>query len=122
MRRLLTIIQYSQGPAEARVCKESKQYYLILHTHLYTLTFTFAKKIYCVTITRVLSRPQPQMYPTVTLTPLLQPPQGKYMTKISILCIIHTITVKPVFKGHSDEGTLCDQRTFPRNGVLSSPC
>ena len=31
-------------------------------------------------------------------------------------------TVKPVFKGHSDEGTPCDQGTLSQNGVLSSPC
>ena len=27
-------------------------------------------------------------------------------------------TVKPVFKGHCDEGTTCDQGTLPQNGVL----
>ena len=31
-------------------------------------------------------------------------------------------TVKPVFKGHCDEGTTCDQGTLSQNGVLSSPC
>ena len=29
-------------------------------------------------------------------------------------------TVKPVFKGHCDEGTPCDQGTLSQNGVLSS--
>ena len=31
-------------------------------------------------------------------------------------------TVKPVFKGHCDEGTPCDQGTLSQNRVLSSPC
>ena len=31
-------------------------------------------------------------------------------------------TVKPVFKGHCDEGTTCDQGTLSHNGILSSPC
>ena len=31
------------------------------------------------------------------------------------------VTVKPVFKGHSDERTTCDQGTSSYNGVLSSP-
>ena len=31
-------------------------------------------------------------------------------------------TVKPVFKGHCDERTPCDQGTLSQNGVLSSPC
>ena len=30
-------------------------------------------------------------------------------------------TVKPVFKGHCDEGTPCDQGTLSQNSVLSSP-
>ena len=36
--------------------------------------------------------------------------------------ISHTCTVKPVFKGHCDEGTPCDQGTLSQNGVLSAPC
>ena len=31
-------------------------------------------------------------------------------------------TLKPVFKGHCDEGTPCDQGTLSQNGILSSPC
>ena len=33
-----------------------------------------------------------------------------------------SVTVKPVFKGHCDEGTTCDQGTLSQNGVLSSLC
>ena len=39
---------------------------------------------------------------------------------------IFSVTVKPVFKGHSDdsgtERTPCDQGTFSQNGVLSFSC
>ena len=38
------------------------------------------------------------------------------------ICQIFLYTVKPAFKGHTDEGTPCDQGTLSQNGVLSSPC
>ena len=38
------------------------------------------------------------------------------------LLILMLYTVKPVFKGHCDEGTTCDQGTLSQNRVLSSPC
>ena len=40
------------------------------------------------------------------------------------LQIVDTIpyTVKPVFKGHCDERTPCDQGTLSQNGIIYSPC
>ena len=43
---------------------------------------------------------------------------------VTVYDIIGTVdtTVKPVFKGHCDEGTTYNQGTLSQNGVLSSPC
>ena len=47
-----------------------------------------------------------------------------YITPISELryIYINRHTVKPVFKGHCNERTTCDQGTLSRNNVLYSPC
>ena len=47
----------------------------------------------------------------------------RYLVNIKLLTETNfDTTVKPVFKGHCDEGTPCDQGTLSQNGVLSSPC
>ena len=42
--------------------------------------------------------------------------------QVLLYCLIHAITVKPVFKGHSDARTPCYQGTLSQNRVLSAPC
>ena len=47
---------------------------------------------------------------------------AKSSTTVFTETVITRNTVKPVFKGHCDEGTTCDQGTLSQNGVLSSAC
>ena len=53
--------------------------------------------------------------------------EGIFIFNLSVF-LLHEVkqtavisTVKPVFKGHCDEGTPCDQETLSQNRVLSSP-
>ena len=53
-----------------------------------------------------------------------------FTIKTMLIKLIHTLrytdvigcTVKPVYKGHCDEGTPCNQGTLSQNRVLSLPC
>ena len=47
---------------------------------------------------------------------------NKYCIIYSNIEVSQWYTVKPVFKGHRDEKTTCNQGTFSQNGVLSSLC
>ena len=57
-------------------------------------------------------------YATVYLVTIIIP-EPKYIKKKKK---IFATTVKPVFKGHCDEGTPCDQGTLSQNDVISSTC
>ena len=83
--------------------------------------------VYTITVTTVKDdKTTPDVSDTLTPTTVT----GQYKPVMQYSLTIYTTrniqlncnTVKPVFKGHCNEGTPCDQETLSQNGALSSPC